>query len=300
MKRSISASGEFGLIAGIRSRLVMPSSVVQGPGDDCAVVSRDSRTYQLFTCDMLVQDVDFTSKDDPFLIGAKAVSVSLSDIAACAGIPRYCLVSAGLPSNYPKGSFDRLLDGMLSRLKQFNTVLIGGDLSKSDKLVLDVSMTGTVEKKRLVLRSGARPGDLIFVTGPLGGTITGKHLDFTPRVREARALASGYRIHAMIDISDGLCQDVGHIASESGVGAVLYERLIPVRPEAQGVEDALYGGEDFELLFTVSRQDAKRLMRQKTLAVFPVGEITQESGVLRLVDAQGGIRRLEQKGYRHF
>jgi thiamine-monophosphate kinase len=300
MKKTLASWGEFGLIERIRKRCACPASVVKGPGDDCAVVARDARSYQLFTCDMLVEGVDFTSRDDPYLVGRKAVAVSLSDIAACAGVPRYCLVSAGIPAKLPPRRLMRLFDGMRACLAQFGAALIGGDLSRAPVLVLDVSMVGEVEKKNLVLRSGALPGDLIFVTGPLGGTISGKHLDFTPRVREARSLRKSYRLHAMIDISDGLCQDLGHIMKESGVGAVVYERLLPVRPQARSLDDALCAGEDFELLFTVSRRDARRLSRERPRRAWCVGEITSASRGLRLIERGGRERRITPRGFRHF
>lgn len=301
MEKTLASWGEFGLIARIRKKCAPGAGVVKGPGDDCAVVARGAAgAYQLFTCDMLVEGVDFTARDDPFLVGRKAVAVSLSDIAACAGVPRYCLVSAGIPGKLSPRTVMRLFDGMRACLRQFDTALIGGDVSRSRDLVLDVTMVGEVKKKHLVLRSGARAGDLIFVTGPLGGTRSGKHLDFVPRVREARALAASCRLHAMIDISDGLCQDLGHICKESRVGAVLYEHLIPVRPQALSLDDALSGGEDFELLFTVSRADARRLSRERTRRAWCVGEVTPASRGLRLIDSSGRERTVTPRGFRHF
>ncbi len=292
--------GEFGLIERIARRLEPGGDVVVGPGDDCAVVKFDSRHYQLLTCDMLVEGVDFTAGDDPRLIGRKAIAVSLSDIAACAGLPKQCLVSLGLPRNSPVAFIDKLTAGMLAVCRKYGVSLVGGDLSRSEKIVIDVSMTGLVGKKRLALRGGARAGDMLFVTGALGGSRAGKQFNFTPRVREAQLLTRACAVHAMIDISDGLAQDLGHILAASSAGAVLYESLIPLSANARGVDSALYDGEDFELLFAVSRANARKLIKSYLKYFKPVGEVTDKSRGLRLVDRKNKERPIPARGYRHF
>jgi thiamine-monophosphate kinase len=162
-------------------------------------------------------------------------------------------------------------------------------------------MTGFVEKKYLVLRSGARPGDMIFVSGRLGGTILGKHLRFVPRVAEARYLAKNFHPRAMIDISDGLVQDLGHIIRASGTGAALFEKLIPVSAQARSLDDALSGGEDFELLFTVSAEDGRALLKERPARFFLVGEITGRQFGFKLIDKNGREKALAvSSGYRHF
>jgi thiamine-monophosphate kinase len=223
----ITKIGEFGLIERFRKQIKTDTTVVKGSGDDCAVLKFNKDKYLLFTCDMLVEGVDFRPNERPYLIGRKSVAVSISDIAACAGIPYYCLVSLGLPKETSIDFADKLFKGMLDIAKKFKINIVGGDLSHAGQLVIDVSMLGIVEKKYLVLRNGAKVGDIIFVTGSLGGSIQGKHLKFTPRLKEARYLVKNFKVNSMIDISDGLAQDLGHILGQSKVGAIIYEDLIP-------------------------------------------------------------------------
>ncbi|MCG8432329.1 MAG: thiamine-phosphate kinase [Candidatus Omnitrophica bacterium] len=297
---SIGSLGEFGLIESVRSSFKGHPDLVCGPGDDCAVIKRDSRRYDLLTCDMLVEGVDFKRTHDPLLVGRKAVNVSLSDIAACAGLPRFCLVSLGLAPDVSVTYVRRLTEGTRRACEAFEVTLAGGDVSRASQTVIDVSMYGVVEKRNLALRSGARPGDFIFVTGPLGGAAAGGHLTFTPRIKEARLLSEAVRIHAMCDISDGLAQDLGHIVRSSRVGALIYEELIPLRKEAKGLRDALYSGEDFQLLFTVGRRDAKKLLRANGEYAFPIGEIAGKKRAVTLIASSGKVRVLDEKGFRHF
>ncbi|MDD2703278.1 MAG: thiamine-phosphate kinase [Candidatus Omnitrophica bacterium] len=292
--------GEFGLIDRIRKTIKTDASVLKGIGDDCAVIRYDRRTCMLLTQDMLVEGVDFTRRDDPRLVGRKALAVSISDIAACAGLPRYALVSMGIPRAAAAAYIDEVYRGMRALAREYGINIVGGDISRAPVLTIDVSLTGFVEKKRLVLRGGARPGDMIFVSGRLGGTRQGKHLRFTPRVAEARFLAEQYRLHAMIDISDGLAQDLGHIARASNTGAVLFEKLIPFSAQARGLDDALSGGEDFELLFTVSARDGRMIIKRSPSRFFPVGTITEKRYGLKIIDGNGGERVLRISGYRHF
>jgi thiamine-monophosphate kinase len=295
----ISELGEFGLIERFKKRIKTDASVIQGSGDDCAVLSYDKKSYQLFTCDMILEGVDFTLKDKPRLIGRKALAVQVSDIAACAGVPRHCLVSIGLSPKTTVKFMDDLLKGMLEIAGEHKINIVGGDLSRSPKLTIDVSMLGVVEKKYLLLRRGSKPGDMIFVTGPLGGSIRGKHLNFTPRVKEARYLAKNFRVHSMIDISDGLLQDLGHILRQSGVGALLYEELIPVN-RGSNLNEVFSMGEDFELLFTLPREQARKLATKKPGVFLPIGEVVSAPGVLNLVNINGRVRPLKSKGYTHF
>lgn len=296
----LSRVGEFGLIRRITGRLRLDPSVVKGPGDDCAVLRFDRRHYLLFTCDMIAEGVDFPRGQDPFLVGRKAVAVSVSDIAACGGLPRHCVVSLGLPRATKTAYVDGLCAGIKSICNKFGINLVGGDISAARQLVLDVSMLGLVEKKRLVLRSGAQPGDVLCVSGRLGGSILGRHLRFTPRLSEARYLVTRFKIHAMIDVSDGLVQDLGHILAASRAGAVLYEPLIPRSRACRGLDDALYSGEDFELLFCLSRSQAGALFAQKPGLFHRIGEITASARSITLVDRYGCQRPLRPGGYTHF
>lgn len=292
--------GEFGLIHRIKKLIKTDASVVKGIGDDCAVIKFSKDKYMLFTSDMLVEGVDFTGKERPYLVGRKALAVSVSDIAACAGLPRYCLVSMGLPRNTSVDFIDKLIKGMLSLARKYGINIVGGDISRTRQLTIDVSMLGIVEKKNLALRSGAKIGDIIFVTGKLGGSILGKHLRFMPRLKEARFLVKNFRVNSMIDISDGLTQDLGHILEESSVGAIIYEDLIPISKQARNLNDALYWGEDFELLFTLSAYEAKKLYRKKLTGFKPIGEIVHKKYGLRLVDKDGKEEIIKPKGFQHF
>lgn len=295
----IAKLGEFGLIDRITKKIKTDSSVIKASGDDCAVLKFNKNKYLLATCDMIVEGVDFTSRTDPYLVGRKALAVSISDIAACAGIPRYCLVSLGLPKRTSLKAADRILKGMLDLAKHYKINIIGGDLSSSPRIMLDVSMLGFVERKNLVLRSRAKKGDIIFVTGRLGGSIRGKHLRFTPRLKEARFLVKNFKINSMIDISDGLTQDLGHILEESKQGAVVYEDSIPLS-KGSNLNEALYMGEDFELLFTLSRKEAMRICAKGLKDIKPIGEIVEKKIGLRLVDKKNRIQAIKAKGFRHF
>jgi thiamine-monophosphate kinase len=295
----ISQLGEFGLIERFKKVIPLDKTVIKGPGDDCAVIAYNKDSYLLMTCDMIIEGVDFTPRDDPYLIGRKALAVCVSDIAACGGLPHYALVSMGLKATAQAGYVDKLLAGMLSIAKKFRINIVGGDLSRASCLTIDVSMTGAVEKKNLVLRSGARNNDTICVTGKLGGSLYGKHLSFTPRLKESRLLVQNYKPSAMIDISDGLVQDLGHLLKASGKGAVLYEDCIPVSSQARSLKQALAMGEDFELLFTLSGQKSKQLLRRHK-GFFPIGTIVDQAQGVSLVDARGRRKSLTQTGFRHF
>jgi len=297
----LSKIGEFGLIDRFKKAIKLDSSVIKGSGDDCAVLELDKYKYQLFTCDMLIEGIDFDSCERPYLIGRKSLAVSISDIAACAGLPRYCLVSLGLPKKISVEFLDQLTRGMLEIAKKYKINVVGGDISRAAQLVIDISMLGIVEKKYLVLRSSAKIGDIIFVTGKLGGSIFGKHLRFIPRLKEARFLVENFKINSMIDISDGLIQDLGHILKQSNLGAVIYEELIPQDKQARNLHDALFMGEDFELLFTMSHTEAKRLLQQKRLTLFkPIGEIMDKKYGLRLMDKRGRLKIIKSGGFQHF
>ena len=297
---SLKQLGEFGLIEKFKKQIKTDSSVIKGSGDDCAVLKFDQQNYQLITCDMLVEGVDFTRKDDPYLVGRKSIAVSISDIAACSGEPRHCVISLGLPQNTRLDFVEKLFKGMLEICKEYKINIVGGDLSRSIKVIIDVSMLGKVKKKCLTLRSGAHPGDIIFVTGSLGGSIKGRHLEFTPRLKEARFLSGNFKVNAMIDISDGLAQDLGHILKESNAGAVIYEDLIPLSKAASGISSALNDGEDFELLFTLPLADARKLLRKKRADFHPIGEIMPEDYGFKLIDKNKKLVSIKPKGFKHF
>lgn len=292
--------GEFGLIKRFQKKIKINSSVVKGSGDDCAVLKLNKNSYQLFTCDMLVEGVDFLKTADLRLVGRKALAVSISDIAACGGTPQHAVVALGLSGKMQVHQIDCLAKGLLDLAGKFNINIVGGDISASSKLIIDVSILGVVQKNKLCLRQGARAGDLIMVTGEFGGAIKGKHLKFTPRLKEAQFLVNNFKINAMIDVSDGLAADLGHILKQSSVGAVLYESLIPLSKQAKGMEEALCSGEEFELLFTASRGQANKIIQSAKYHFKVIGEIMPEAFGLRLINSKNEYSKLKFQGYRHF
>lgn len=297
--------GEIGLIKRFAKSIRVDSSVVKGSGDDTAVIKWTKDKYQLFTCDMLVEDIHFkTGRATPREIGRKALARNISDIAAMGGIPKHAVVSMGINPGSQVAFIEKVVAGMIRLANQYKINIVGGDVSKSDKLVIDVALIGEVEKKNLVLRSGARPGDLIFVTGAVGGSAKGRHLDFEPRLAQARILVRNFRINSMIDISDGLVLDLGRILDASHAGARIHESLIPVSKEADSFEKAISEGEDFELLFTMSPQEAKRFFRKGLemmhAPVTLIGEVLPKKAGYRLVREDGSEKKLGRGGYLHF
>jgi len=289
------------LIHRFRKMISLDSSVIKGSGDDCAVLKYKKGIYQLFTCDMIMEGIDFEPDADPFLIGRKALAVSISDIASCGGIPRDAVVSIGVPGNFKLSRMDGIARGMSALARFYGINIVGGDISGADKLIIDVSMLGTVGEKYLVLRGGARDKDIIFSTGSFGGSISGKHLRFTPRVKESQFLVRNFSVHSMIDVSDGLIQDLGHILEESKArGAIVFDYLVPQSAESRGLDDALYSGEDFELLFTVSPSEAENILKRHTRMFHPVGIIDNSIRGIRLENKQGCRRFPLKRGFRHF
>lgn len=320
--------GEFGLIARIAGRVNPRSGVEVGIGDDAAVTRPTGGCFMLTTTDMLVEGVHFDlSFCDPVKLGRKSLSVNLSDIAAMGGKPRYFLLSMAIPPSFPVAFLDGFTKGMLQRADEFDVGLIGGDTSSSKGgLVLSVTVIGEQRPERIIQRNGAKPGDLIFVTGTLGDSALGmellkrgeqggsaaeRHLDPSPRVWEGLALAAARIPTAMIDISDGLAADLEHILENSSVGARLDVQKIPLstffREKYVSLSDealslALAGGEDYELLFTApfSRKDeVYSLLAQFNTAVTLIGEITSGSGLF-LTDEEGREYKIAKKGYNHF
>ncbi|MCK9432412.1 MAG: thiamine-phosphate kinase [Candidatus Omnitrophica bacterium] len=296
----IGSIGEFGLIEKFKKNIFLGPEVVAGSGDDCAVLKFKPGLYQLFTCDMIVEGVDFLKDTRPELVGRKALAVSISDIAACGGVPKQAVVSFGMPKNTSLRRVELIAKGLFKTAREFGVSVVGGDISSSREIVIDVSMLGEVEKERLCLRGGAKAGDLVMVSGEFGGSIKGKHLNFTPRLKEARFLTRNFKIHAMIDVSDGLIQDLGHILEQSASGALIYEDLIPLSRDAAGIKDALCSGEEFELLFTASRAEAKKIIRDTRYRFRVIGQVMPREFGLKLVDRKYRYSRAAMKGFRHF
>ncbi|MFH1691241.1 MAG: thiamine-phosphate kinase [Candidatus Omnitrophota bacterium] len=289
------------------SRQVKPKDkdVVVSIGDDTAVVAGRGDTYLLYTCDMLVERVHFKKDEDLKKVGFKAMAVSISDIAAMGGEPKHALISVGLPSAKAQEKARQLFAGIKACARKYHVDIIGGDTNRSKNIIIDVFMTGTVKRKHLVLRSGAKRGDYIFVSGPLGGTLAGKHLDFKPRLDAAHFLVKNFHVTSMMDLSDGLSMDLNRLCQASGTGAFVFEEKIPKNSGVLKVEPALFDGEDFELLFTLTPKESLKLLRQcqrrKTrLMFYPIGKMTDLFEGVRLVRKNGRIENLKPQGFKHF
>lgn len=302
----LNALGEVGLIERLAKKIKTDKTVVKGIGDDCAVIRLFKDRYLLLTIDMLIEGVHFKIKDaTPFQIGWKSLACGISDIAAMGGVAKYAVISLGLPKKLSVEFIDGIYRGIKSLGRRFGVTIIGGDTNSSKILVIDIAVLGFVEPNRLVTRSGAKAGDIICVTGTLGGSYkSGRHLKFIPRLQEARALVKNYKVNSMIDLSDGLSTDLNHIAKESKVGACIYEELIPVSRYAGSFDSALNEGEDFELLFTIPINEARRLAMKKPtgikLEIRQIGEILDKKVGVKIIDRYGKVRELKPKGYRHF
>ena len=296
-------NGEFEYISWLRDRTPTSPRVLVGPGDDCAVLAA-SRRPLLVTTDMLMDGVDFVVAEvGPRRAGRKAMAANLSDIAAMAGVPTAAVVSVALPRAIPEARAfaEELYLGLRDVADAFDVPIVGGDTNSwTGALALSVTILGEATEKGAVLRSGAKPGDWIFVTGPLGGSLLGHHLDFTPRVREAQALHAAVDLHAMCDISDGLSADLHHILEESRCGAVLRADAIPISPAAversrttqrSPLEHALGDGEDFELVFAVSPADGEKLLREPPIAgLAHIGECIESGYWLQEGDERRPLR----------
>jgi thiamine-monophosphate kinase len=309
--------------------------LLKGIGDDCAVLRKEGDSCLLLTTDTLVEGVHFDlAWHSPYLLGRKSASVNLSDIAAMGGKPYACLLSVGFPGKVPAW-LDDFMKGFNEVLRAHGTLLVGGDtvMSRNDT-VISVTLLGEVNRNKVCYRSGAKQGDMIWITGPLGNAAAGlelcsrglcsgedvpdkwqdlimAHLDPEVQVELGDILASSGFVHAMMDISDGLATDLAHLCHESGVGAEIDRNLLPVDDilrQAAAVlgkspmDLVLRGGEDYQLLFTAeaaAEQDLLRLVTGKTgRKLFAIGRIVADQGVYLL----SGIERQEIsfQGYEHF
>lgn len=300
--------------------------LVIGIGDDTAVI-KPSGGYQLATMDALVEGVHFERAYlDWEALGWKALAVNLSDIAAMGGRPAYALVSLALPVFAEVGDIVKLYRGMTELGARSGAVIAGGNLTRAGELSVHVALTGTVSSKsRLLLRSKARAGDLIAVTGNLGGAAAGLAVlkgrlsadvqvaqqltdaFWRPQPRlETGGLLVQYGVRCAIDISDGLLADLGHIINSSHVGARLESARIPVNPAAAGlwrdkaVKLALSGGEDYELLFTARPDIMADVIARLECPATVIGEVTRAVGQIELLDGQGNPMAIESTGWRHF
>lgn len=284
--------------------------VLTGIGDDAAVV-RGPKGLCVLTTDALLEGTHFRLRDTrPRELGRKAVAASLSDVAAMGCRAAVALVAIAFPHSTPMRFARELTRGINDTAARYGVTVVGGDtVSGRGPLFINVTVIGYTDGLRPILRSGARPGDAVVVTGELGGSILGRHLRFEPRLKEAVYLNKNFRLHSMIDVSDGLSLDLGHILEDSGVGAVLHEERIPVSRAAYRLarktgkpplRHALSDGEDYELLFTLSRPQAETLFKKNPLKVpiTMIGRIRREKGLF-LEDKYGKLRRIRPEGYEH-
>src|SRR5947209_3233811 len=257
---NLSALGEDKLLARLLPMLRRHGAVVAGPGDDCAVVATPGRDkLQLLKTDCIVEGIHFTTKSSPVSIGWKAMARPLSDFAAMSGVPQFALVTMIVPADRSLDWIRKIYRGLEKAARAFNVAIVGGETSNiKGPAVISVSVTGFVEKGRWVGRNGGKAGDELFVTGRLGGSLRGRHLKFTPRIEEARWLTQNFRIHAMMDLSDGLGADLPRLARASGVGFEVDEAALPLN-RGCAAEQAISDGEDYELLFAISPKDSRSL-----------------------------------------
>lgn len=304
--------GEFSFIQWIRKRQKRRKDVVVGIGDDCAAIDVSPDKLCLITTDMLVDGTHFDLKKCSVRdAGRKAIACSISDVAAMGCRATVAVVSVCFPHHTTEKFAREFYRGIWSIANKYRIEIVGGDvISGRGPFCVNVTMLGADGGLKPILRSGARPGDVILVTGTLGGSILGKHLRFEPRQKEGLALNKHFTIHAMIDVSDGLTADLNHILEESHVGALLYEDQIPVSPDAVALSKktantplyhALSDGEDYELLMTLSKRQAKKVLES---GLFPeglisrIGEIVPGRGI-RIRSSDGVIRRAKPRGYEH-
>lgn len=327
-------------IASLRERVSRQkfSQLVLGIGDDAAVLDPGNRRT-VVTVDLLTEGVDFlVAKNDPRLIGRKALAVNLSDLAAMGAVPTGILIAGAVPRENsatplglltPKELLEHLFTGIENLATEFELPIIGGDTNSWDQgLVLSITALGATTPRGPLLRSGAKAGDRICVTGTLGGSFLEHQFTFTPRVRESLLLNERYEIHAAMDISDGLSLDLHRLCTESKVDAIVYENEIPISADAKklsqqerdgahfplhGVplsplEHALRDGEDFELLFTCDAETALRLSSEQPLKerfgtkITVLGEMTVQKAstpTIWLQDSSGRRETLAPRGFTH-
>jgi thiamine-monophosphate kinase len=303
---------EFELIQWIRERTEPGASAIVGIGDDAAVLRVTPGTDLVVTTDLLTDGRHFhLDPHSPDAIGYKAMAVNLSDIAAMAARPVAAVVAVALPREWAAEVARGLHTGLSAAAREYGVAIVGGDTNAWDgPLVVSVTVLGETCGRGPVLRSGAKPDDFIYVTGPVGGSILGRHLHPKPRIAEAIALNAAVPIHALVDISDGLAADLTHILDESGgLGALLQEPAIPIHDDALKLGEmdgmtpiwhALNDGEDFELCVVLGPDDAARLERSPLEAVplHRIGQVVSMPG-LWIMDAQGRTRIVEPAGFDH-
>lgn len=308
---STEVTDELALIRWLRQRIAPADDVVLGPGDDCALLQTAAGLVAA-TTDTLLQGTHFSETDTGAAVGWKAVAASLSDLAAMGCRARWILVGLGLRRGVDPAWTQAFAEGLCHCCEVFHASLVGGDITTGEgPTSIAVTALGTPHPGGPIRRSAARPGDLLVVTGQLGGSLLGRHLSFTPRLAEAQALCASGAVHAMLDLSDGLALDLRRLCQESGVGACLEETAIPCSAAARQaaarsgrdvLEHALGDGEDFELLCAVEPSRWGALQTAWTAELAPLtilGKITGEPNVLTLCQKNGVRAPVPALGFVH-
>ena len=302
---------ELSFVRWLRERAAGHHQVPLGIGDDAALVSVSPGHESVVTTDMLMDGVDFRLAEvSPRLVGRKSLAVNLSDLAAMGARSVAAFVSVALPCAGGEQLARELYEGIFELSAEFETAIAGGDTNSWDgPLVINITSIGEVPVGRAWRRGGAKPGDQILVTGNFGGSILGKHLSFTPRLRAAGWLAEHASVHAAMDVSDGLSLDLSRLLAESGCGAEVDPGKVPISSAADQLaqtsgnsplQHALADGEDFELIIAVEPAEAERLLAAQPLDVplTCIGRFVQEAGLWSLT--AGGTRQpLSPQGYEH-
>jgi thiamine-monophosphate kinase len=296
----LSDVGEDVLLGRFRRALRPGGSLVVGPGDDCAVVAGASGAGDLLLkTDAMAAGIHFLPEECPRRVGHKALARVLSDIAAMGGMPEHLLVTLALPARTSVAWLDGFYDGLLALAGNHGCRVAGGELTglpDGADAVISIAATGRVAEGRAILRSGGKPGDILAVTGVLGGSLaSGHHLDFQPRLAEGQWLAASGTVHAMMDLSDGLARDLPRMAESSGCGFALEEECLPLRAGCT-VDQAMGDGEDYELLLAVAPAHWPALAA-RWREHFPGVPLT---AIGHMVESGGGDSPVPGAGWEHF
>ncbi|MEY2555419.1 MAG: thiamine-monophosphate kinase [Verrucomicrobiota bacterium] len=290
--------GEDALLASLLRELPVRRGVIAAAGDDCAVVeSLDRKNLLVLKTDCVVEKIHFAPSADPILVGWKAMMRPLSDFAATSAVPQFALVTLIVPATRSTSWVRKLYRGLRRAAARFDVSIVGGETSATrGPTVLSVSVTGFVEKDRWISRAGGKNGDDLFVTGRLGESLHEKHLRFMPRINESRWLTRSFRVHAMMDLSDGLGADLPRLAKASKLGFKIDREKLPLARGAK-IDNAITDGEDYELLFAISPRDRARLERDwsKKFPKLPLTRIGRLAQQLNFSTSQ-----LLPGGYVHF